>query len=217
MSNTDSGRGKAFILREVDGAERPLLVEMIYARWDANVLNLMAGNGFRRDLLNRWPEPGTAWQTFEDDITALINEGSVVMCTNTDPADHPEHHLTRGHNGYKPFHFGPTPMVLRYLATPAGSTAWRATLDGRRRVAAETAAREAKFFDSLRAAALAAVKVKPQTESALTRRLPGKRAEIRQVLGELAEAGRIAVVGRSLVLGDDRWGPAEPSAPAANE
>jgi hypothetical protein len=212
MSNTDSVRRKAFILREVDGAERPLLVEKIYVRWDANVLNLMATNGHRRELLYRWPGPGRAWETFKDDITALINEASVVMCANTDPSDHPEHHLTCGHEGYKPFAYGPTPMVLRYLATPAGSTAWRAALDKREWLAAEAAASEAQFLESLRAAALAAIKVKPVTETALTRQLPGKRDEIRRVVRELSDAGQIAVVGRSL-LGATRWAPVGLSGP----
>ena len=130
MSDTDSVRRKAFILREVDGAERPLLVEKIYARWDANVLNLMATNGHRRELLYRWPGPGRTWETFKDDITALINEASVVMCANTDPSDHPEHHLTCGHEGYKPFAYGPTPMVLRYLQILNGQVC-RARWSGR--------------------------------------------------------------------------------------
>ncbi|MEV4346404.1 hypothetical protein AB0J83_18200 [Actinoplanes sp. NPDC049596] len=110
-----------FILRAVTSATRPLLVEEVYAAWAASVTSSASH-------LVRWPAPGTAFSAFEADLLGLVRSGEVVMCGDDEPASHPHHHLTRGHAGHAPFRHGPAPAVLRYLATPAGSEAWRASV-----------------------------------------------------------------------------------------
>ncbi|SNY53144.1 hypothetical protein [Paractinoplanes atraurantiacus] len=110
-----------FILRAVSSATRPLLVEEVYAAWAASVTSSASH-------LVRWPAPGRAWETFESDVRALVRSGDLVTCADDEPASHPHHHLTRGHEGHAPFRHGPAPTVLRYLATPAGAEAWRSSL-----------------------------------------------------------------------------------------
>ncbi|MEU8816560.1 hypothetical protein [Actinoplanes sp. NPDC048796] len=110
-----------FILRAVSGATRPLLVEEVYAAWAASVTSSASH-------LVRWPSPGRAWATFESDVLALVRSGELVTCADDEPETHPHHHLTRGHEGHAPFRHGPAPAVRRYLATPAGSAAWRSSV-----------------------------------------------------------------------------------------
>jgi hypothetical protein len=113
-----------FILRAVAGAARPLLVEEVYASWATSVTSSASH-------LVRWPAPGRAWETFEADVLALVASGELVTCADDDPATHPHHHLTRGHQGHVAFRHGPTPGVLRYLSTPEGAAAWRDELAAR--------------------------------------------------------------------------------------
>lgn len=214
MSTPELAQRKSFILRRVDGADRPPLVEEIYVAWNLHTLGWPGSVGKARvqqyEVGNRWPSPGIAWESFQDDIATLIGDDSVVMCTNTDPADHPEYHLTQGHEGYEPFRYGQTPLVLRYLATPAGSLAWRTKLDQRRRRDEDAAAKRAARLDALRAEALILIQVKPRTDAAVIRALGGNRVEVRQVLLELAAAKQIVDVGRTLILGNTRWEAVRP-------
>ncbi|XVV08379.1 hypothetical protein ACQP2X_26400 [Actinoplanes sp. CA-131856] len=110
-----------FILRAVSSATRPLLVEEVYAAWAASVTSSASH-------LVRWPAPGRAWETFESDVRALVRSGELVTCADDEAPAHPHHHLTRGHEGHAPFRSGPAPAVRRYLATPAGSEAWQASI-----------------------------------------------------------------------------------------
>jgi hypothetical protein len=74
-----------FILRTVDGAERPIVVEKVYALWLGNVVHLHDGARMRDPIFLRWPIPGEAWEAFQEPVRQLVEAGSLVMCTNTDP------------------------------------------------------------------------------------------------------------------------------------
>lgn len=200
-------------MRTVDGADRPILVERVYALWSANVENRSSSRVVTYDILTNWPAPGRAWEAFQSDIQTLMQDGSLVMCSNTDPSDHPEHHLTQGHEGHKPFVGGKTPMVLRYLATPAGSIAWRRILDDRESSRKATQARKAEAEEQLREAVYSLAAVKPRTEGALTRKLSAQRGDVVDAVISLARAGRLTVDGKTF-WGATRWRAVELSNPS---
>jgi hypothetical protein len=187
----------AFILRTVDGADRPIVVEKVFALWMGNVVHLLSANSTRDRFFFSWPSPGEAWQDFKDPILGLVERGELVMCANTDPPDHPEYHLTQGHADHQPFSHGPTPMVLRYLATPAGSTAWRQVLDERRRREQEQEAEQARYDARLQEAVRAQLAVKPMTAGRLARKLSARRRDVHQAIAALTDAQQITYAGRS--------------------
>jgi hypothetical protein len=187
-----------FILRTVDGADRPPVVEKIYGLWMGNVIYLMEPGRRREQFFLRWPETGLAWQEFKDPILKLVENGDLVMCANTDPPDHPEYHLTQGHDGYKPFPNGPTPLVLRYLATPASSAAWRAVLEQRKRQREQAAAARAQFLERVREDVLAQLQVKPRSSVYLAWKLHVSRADVTQVVLEMIEGGKLKGAGRTI-------------------
>ncbi len=162
----------SFILRTVDGAAHPVVVEKVYALWMGNVVHLHDGGRVRDPFFVRWPTPGAAWEAFQGPIRELIEAGSLVMCSNVDSADHPEYHLTQGNDQHKPFFaHGPKPMVLRYLATPAGSIAWRNTLNERKQKK-----RRSGGSAGGEASAVARVRACPDKDQAIHRRSACKRA-----------------------------------------
>lgn len=204
MSADSQESTEAFILRTLDGADRPLLVEQVYARWSANVANISAPNLRRDQILNEWPDPGLAWKTFQDPIEQLIAAGSVVMCTNTDPADHPERHLTQGHQNAIRFVYGSMPMVLRYLATPQGSLAWRETIARQDQLAQQEAELEQKRRVALGDAVCSFAALRPVTAVRVALKYSCKRREAQRILLELNKAGRLKPVGTT-IWGALRW------------
>ncbi|MEU4159258.1 hypothetical protein [Actinoplanes sp. NPDC026670] len=194
-----------YIRRTLDGADRPMLVEQLYARWSANIASASAPEHVQFRILNQWPAPGQAWETLQEPIQQLVAEGSIVMCTNTDPAEHPEYHLTQGHDRFTAFFSqGPTPLVLRYLATPQGSIAWRGILTDRERAARHTEEVEQKWRDSLREAIRARAGIRPVTVGTMAFKYSCKRHETRWAINELIAAGRLQPAGKTL-WGASRW------------
>ena len=180
------------------------MVEKAYALWLGNVVHLHDGGRVRDPIFLRWPSPGEAWEAFQEPIRQMVEAGSLVMCTNTDSEDHPEYHLTQGHEHHSPFPHGPKPMVLRYLATPAGSIAWRNALDELERKKADAAAARAAEQVRLREAIHALTMINPCTASQIARKLSGRRVDILQALAALAKSGQVKFAGRSF-WGQDRW------------
>jgi hypothetical protein len=95
-------------------------------------------------------------------------------------------------------------MVLRYLATPAGSIAWRNTLNERERKETEAAAARAEQQARLREAVRALTMIKPRTAGQMARKLSARQGDITLALTPLVEAGQVRFAGRSL-WGKDRW------------
>ncbi len=188
----------AFILRTVDGAARPIPVEKVFGLWMGNVIHLHSADRVRDHYFIWWPEPGAAWEAFKEPILRLIEQGELVMCANTDPPDHPEHHLTEGHAEHKTFSYGTAPMVLRYLATPAGSLAWRAILDERLSRQQEAEAEAARYEEQLRKWIHELLAVRPLTAGQLARKLHARRGDVAQAIAAMAGDGQISYAGRTL-------------------
>jgi hypothetical protein len=89
-------------------------------------------SALRRERINERPDPGVASESIRDPIEQLI------------AADHPEHHLTLGHEDDIRFVYGSTPTVLHYLAIPQGSLVWCEVIARRDRLGQEQAELEQK-------------------------------------------------------------------------
>lgn len=191
------------VLRYVDGASRPVLVEEVYVDWDLRNNYWHAFEGTRTRVANWWPIQGIAWQKFGDVIAQLVSSGELVMCANTDPADHPEYHLTQGGRS-RPFMWGETPLVLRYLATPAVSIAWSAKLAEWQQAADADAARRAARATLVAERVHSAVAGAAHTERALVAATGYQRDEVRSAIHALVAAGQLVYAGRSR-WGSHRW------------
>lgn len=222
MSTEQSGKPSplaAFALRYVDGASRPVLVEQLYVNWDLNTHYTLSFQGTRDRVAGWWPTQGVAWEKFGDAITELVASGDLVMCKNTDPEDHPEHHITQDVGD--PFPWGKPPLVLRYLTTPAGSIAWRKVLDDRAAAARASVANHAAEREQQRARAEiradrvhAAAAAGADTLRALATATGYPRADVRTTIHELVAAGRLVFAGGGRWSGY-RWRVAgEQAAPA---
>ena len=210
----------AFALRYVDGASEPVVVEQLYVSWDLRMNYSLAFQGTRDRVAGWWPTQGVAWEQFGDVITELVASGDLVMCKNTDPEDHPEHHITQG--GRAPFSWGTPPLVLRYLTTPAGSIAWRKVLDreaalNRASIANRAAEQERQQARAeLRAERVhAAAAAGADTLRALAAATGYPRSEVRATIHELVAAGQLVYAGGGRWSGH-RWRVAGEQTPPAD-
>lgn len=193
-------------LRFADGASRPVLVEELYVDWELDAKYALSFRSTRERVAGWWPEQGVAWEKFGGVITQHVEAGMLVMCSNTDEPNHPEHHLTQGHSQRPgaPFIWGTAPLVLRYIATPAGSIAWRKRLDEleAQRVAAQQASDERRA--RIPKDVLAAVAGGATTVRAIAATTGCSQAEVQAAVLNLVSEGLLRQDRRTL-FGSHRW------------
>lgn len=194
---------------------KPVLVEEIYVKWLLATECSLAFRGTWERIAGWWPSEGRAWQLFGEVITEHVSSGKLVMCTSTDPADNPEHHLTLGHSRHSeaaPFLWGRPPLVLRYVTTPAGSIAWRQTLADRQEAADRKATQDAEEQQRRQAhQALIAERVHAAvvggaaTERDMVGATGYSRDEVRNAIHALVVCGRLTYDGRPGWGRHHRW------------
>ncbi len=139
------------------------------------------------------------------------------MCTTSESPDHPEYHITQGHNygsPSAPFTWGTRPLVLRYITTPAGSIAWKKHLAAQAAATARKAREEAAAEERRQAhlvlvadRVFSAAQGGAATVTAMAAATGFDTGDIQVAVHQLVADGRLVYDGRRLISGH-RWRPA---------